>query len=339
MNLTRLSDINALACCCDLPVPPEPSLDWASITVAICGHTLPTHGDLPSGAQDIRYRDKTDTYQSDTVGTGYSDDRDGTRVNSITWDSSSKSCVSDAPESFDQTTIEDDSTPGETVTSTYGYQFGTGTTNTEYSSVEYSDPSATDVPLTTEAITSIPSGTGYWVPFMAPDSTWNFASPATYSRTTAAGTTTTVESVTYSTEATADFSGLTYAADGDAFPLENAWYGPGYGRKARYTIAAPADWAGIYEVEWDEVLASEDWWAWYDAGMSGTEPTVTPTLVTARQWIWDRIAAESPEYEILPPSSVNHTIRLANFRVTGWRSCRLGEFPEYFGDQVAIPTP
>lgn len=95
-----------------------------------------------------------------------------------------------------------------------------------------------------------------------------------------------------------------------------------------------------YEMEWDEVKASEDWWIWHDAPdlWEGDPPAGGPALVRARSWLWngDMETPKSDWYVMEPPESGYET-RIANLRVKGWRSERLGVAPEVYGDVVELP--
>ena len=113
--------------------------------------------------------------------------------------------------------------------------------------------------------------------------------------------------------------------------------------KCRYRFGVPSDYSTVdvprstWEMTWDLVLASDEWWLWYDGGMFGEEPTPAPTS-TPHEWIWGGSMASpfSDWYEIpLPEIGFSH--RTANVMITCWKSSRLGNKPTAYGDQVALP--
>jgi hypothetical protein len=107
----------------------------------------------------------------------------------------------------------------------------------------------------------------------------------------------------------------------------------------RYRYGIPSGFAGsVWEMEWDEVKASKSWWAWFDDGATGIEPSPGPTLVAHRSWDWagDTGAPWSSWFELMPPEYPGET-RTANVLAICYRSTRLGVKPTASGDQVVIP--
>tara|TARA_R110000868_G_C10754724_1_gene753480 strand:+ start:159 stop:971 length:813 start_codon:yes stop_codon:yes gene_type:complete len=106
---------------------------------------------------------------------------------------------------------------------------------------------------------------------------------------------------------------------------------------ARYRFSPPTGYARtVWEMEWDEVAASDDWWSWYDGGMVGTEPTPGPSLVAHQTWTWDGVSDWSAWYELPPPTSVGKT-RVVNIMTICYHSTRIGVKPTSYGDEVALP--
>jgi hypothetical protein len=116
-------------------------------------------------------------------------------------------------------------------------------------------------------------------------------------------------------------------------------------QKARYRMGVPAGYStpeaprSTWEMTWDEIYASDAWWAWFDGGMDGEAPDESLALVTARDWTWGG-SMESPWsdwYEIPIPETPGQT-RVVNVMVVCWKSTRLGYKPTAHGDQVALPA-
>lgn len=106
-----------------------------------------------------------------------------------------------------------------------------------------------------------------------------------------------------------------------------------------YRFGIPAGYTrSVWEMEWDEVAATTDWWAWYDGGMVGTEPTPGPTLAAHRTWTWagDPDEPWSPIYD---PDGIDYPgeVRPVNVLVTCYHSTRLGNIPTAYGPEVALP--
>ena len=106
-----------------------------------------------------------------------------------------------------------------------------------------------------------------------------------------------------------------------------------------YQFGVPVDYErSTWEMEWDEVAGTEIWFAWYDAGMIGTEPTPPPYLHEHKSWVWDGDFENklSPVYD---PYSEEEgiIIRPVNVLTTCWRSTRLGSKPTATGPEVALP--
>lgn len=112
---------------------------------------------------------------------------------------------------------------------------------------------------------------------------------------------------------------------------------------ARYRIGVPADFSTPeaprtrFEVEWDEVQASEEWWAWHDGGEVGEAPAPGAAVVAARSWAWDGDGGNlwSGWHDLPPPGSVG-VVRVVNMTVKCWASARLGVVPTAHGDVVAV---
>ena len=113
---------------------------------------------------------------------------------------------------------------------------------------------------------------------------------------------------------------------------------------ARYRIGVPEDFSttenprGYYEVQWDEVEASGDWWTWFDDDMYGDEPDGGPALVASKSWLWggDMEAPWSDWHELPPPDTTGNEIRVVNMMVKCWKSVRLGVAPTAHGDVVEL---
>lgn len=113
---------------------------------------------------------------------------------------------------------------------------------------------------------------------------------------------------------------------------------------ARVRFSVPADYStesaprSTYELQWDNVSASTEWWAWYDGGMAGVEPTPGPTLVSCESWTWGG-SMESPwsEWYDLPVPATDGETRIVNLMSLCYRSTRMGIKPTAHGDQVALP--
>ena len=124
--------------------------------------------------------------------------------------------------------------------------------------------------------------------------------------------------------------------DADDFTFFATW--------ARYRLGVPEFYStedeprSYYEVWWDEVQASDDWWDWFDGGKEGEEPAGGPVLVTSRTWSWggDMGARWSEWFEMAPPTVSEHAIRVANVMVKCWKSQRLGVVPTAHGDLVEL---
>lgn len=43
----------------------------------------------------------------------------------------------------------------------------------------------------------------------------------------------------------------------------------------------------VYQIDWDEILISAIWLAWFTGGMSGDEPSPVPSLIDTFEWIWE----------------------------------------------------
>jgi hypothetical protein len=107
--------------------------------------------------------------------------------------------------------------------------------------------------------------------------------------------------------------------------------------KARYRFGPPVDYTrSTWEMEWDLVFASTEWWTWFDAGATGTEPTPGPSLVSHQSWVWDSEAEWSDWYEIPLPTEPGET-RVVNVLTTCWKSTRIGTKPTASGPEVALP--
>jgi hypothetical protein len=113
---------------------------------------------------------------------------------------------------------------------------------------------------------------------------------------------------------------------------------------AGYRFGVPEDFStteaprSTWEMQWDLVNASLEWWEWYDDGMTGDEPTPGPTLVSSESWTWggDMDEPWSEWFEIPIPESGE--TRVVNVMTICWRSTRIGTKPTAWGDQVEIPT-
>lgn len=106
---------------------------------------------------------------------------------------------------------------------------------------------------------------------------------------------------------------------------------------ARYRFAPPLDYdRSTWAMEWDLVTASPEWWEWYDAGATGTEPTPGPSLVSHEAWVWDGIDEWSEWFEIPLPTETGET-RVVNVQTVCWKSTRIGTKPFLSGDEVALP--
>lgn len=98
----------------------------------------------------------------------------------------------------------------------------------------------------------------------------------------------------------------------------------------RYGVPLGYD-RSTYELEWDEVSATPEWFAWYDGGMVGAEPSPPAALVAHHSWIYDGISDWSEWYQM------EGNNRVANMLITCWRSARIGSKPTATGPEVAIP--
>lgn len=115
------------------------------------------------------------------------------------------------------------------------------------------------------------------------------------------------------------------------------------GIHAKYRFGVPVDFSTVelprstWEMQWDEVTASADWWAWFDGGMTGTEPTPGPTLAASKSWTWGG-DMESPwsDWHALPIPEIEGETRTANVMVRCYNSARLGSKPTASGDQIGI---
>lgn len=113
---------------------------------------------------------------------------------------------------------------------------------------------------------------------------------------------------------------------------------------ARYRLGVPEDFStgdaprSYYEVEWDEVEASEEWWEWFDNGMQGDPPEEGPSLKESRHWLWGGSVEEpwSDWFELPPPGASEKVIRVANIMVKCWKSARLGVVPTAHGDVIEL---
>ena len=115
---------------------------------------------------------------------------------------------------------------------------------------------------------------------------------------------------------------------------------------SRYSFGVPASYStaevprSVWEMQWDEITAPDEWWAWYDGGMIGTEPTPAPTLIAARDWTWagSMDSPWSPWFE-LPIPDDGYLIRPVNVMIVCYHSSIIGVVPTEWGDQVALPEP
>ena len=117
-------------------------------------------------------------------------------------------------------------------------------------------------------------------------------------------------------------------------------------QRALYGFGVPENYSteeiprSVYEVQWDVVSATVAWWAWYDASMTGTEPTPGPSLVASKEWTWGgSMATEDDQFsewfEMTLPDAGMET-RIANGMVKCYRSTRTGVKPTAWGNQIAI---
>ncbi len=118
---------------------------------------------------------------------------------------------------------------------------------------------------------------------------------------------------------------------------------PSSAQKFRYRFAPPEEYLApgslhqIWEMQWDEVFASREWWAWFDGGMIGVEPTPGPVaLGDPKEWTWDPEGDEwSPWFSVNAPSEEGE-IRVVNILSECWKNVRIGSKPTAYGDQIAL---
>lgn len=82
MAIETLSDLNAQSCCCTLTPCPVPVMDCESVTLAVCGYSLPTHASLTTEEECLRFRTRTDgeVRARHTSGGGETYDNDETNI-------------------------------------------------------------------------------------------------------------------------------------------------------------------------------------------------------------------------------------------------------------------
>lgn len=109
-----------------------------------------------------------------------------------------------------------------------------------------------------------------------------------------------------------------------------------------YRFGVPADYStgpdprSTWEMQWDEVFASAGWWAWFDAGMIGTEPTPVATLHASQSWTWGGSMAAPWSSWFEPIIEAPGEIRPVNVMIRCYNSTRIGTKPTAYGDQVAL---
>jgi len=119
-----------------------------------------------------------------------------------------------------------------------------------------------------------------------------------------------------------------------------------YITKARRKFGVPEDYSteelprSVWEMQWDFVSASDDWWAWFDAGMTDPEPTPGPTLESSESWTWGgSMATEADQFsdwfDVPIPTEPGET-RAVNILIKCHNSARLGVKPTAYGDQIAL---
>lgn len=117
-----------------------------------------------------------------------------------------------------------------------------------------------------------------------------------------------------------------------------------YIQKSRYRFGVPDGYSteeaprSTWEMTWDEITASQEWWSWYDGGMIGEEPAGGPVLVASQSWIWggDMGIPWSDWHDLPIPEDLNYATRFANILITCWKSTRHGSKPTESGDQIAL---
>jgi len=134
---------------------------------------------------------------------------------------------------------------------------------------------------------------------------------------------------------TTAWTGSAWLATYDNGTVEIAY--SGY-KSVPYRFGIPSGYTrSVWEMEWDDVAASQDWWDWFDGGMIGTEPTPGPVLVEHRTWAWAGDPGEpwSPICDPAPQEAAL-IVRPVNVLVVCYHSTRLGVKPTAYGDQIAI---
>lgn len=117
------------------------------------------------------------------------------------------------------------------------------------------------------------------------------------------------------------------------------------GTVARYRFGVPENFStpeaprSVWEMQWDEMTATTEWWEWFDGGMVGAEPGSAPVLVE-KDWTWGGDMEEPwSEWFILPLPEEPGECRVMNVLVTCYHSSRLGEKPTACGPSYSPPPP
>ena len=366
MIITTSQDLAALDCCgCAMPQCDAPRKECESVYVDACGFTLPAHEDLPTVDACQIYRKRTDAVEFTTVNVETS----GIYVTTFTLSESANNVTeqygaegggctgrffsgsfyenSNVTNLEDGVLIQDDTTIFDTSAGLDGVWAGTVTYDYD------PDPGGSSGTAFSDASREVAHTI---------TNDWTYTSPGVYTISNPTGDETSrTETVTFSEPV--DSTALEANLDEIIAGFEGgAWPGTGCASivseesvfdesdppellcerltgatKSRYRFGIPSGYTrSVWAMQWDEVFAPDDWWAWFDGGRIGTEPTPGPSLVAAKSWTWSGAGDWSDWYEIPLPTEPGET-RVVNVLTKCYPSTRLGVVPTLSGPSVALP--
>lgn len=363
MIIATIQEVNAVNCCgCDFPVCDAPREQCESAAVTVCAFTPDAdapvvHPDSEEGA--ILYQSYAWTYYQytvtslDEITTNYS-----ASFSYLTGSSASTSCS--LTHSQTETTQEYEWWE-EAKENLYVDRYNSSTSSgvwdggslvsraTQIDEIVYDIAGVIDTEfhdtgtatwypeLVAPAVgLSTPVWTGASLAYAYDDwsATVVFSDPYTFASAAAVANATELAPADYTGESCVSSLAVTLAADLVRLKAINT-------TRARYRRGVPAAYPGAtWEMQWDEVSASTAWWAWYDGGMTGTEPTPAPVLENSRSWIWGgSLATEDAQfsdwYDLPVPATPGET-RVVNTLTICYKSTRIGVKPTASGDQVAV---
>ena len=377
MVITDMAQVNAIGCCpCDYQTCANPREECESASVVICAYTpdnaapavhdVSEEGGILYQTIDYSYSGSgstdTDEYTSSdnlnqshprgqltgglwcwtTVSWAFSDE-------TTSWFTSAKETILTKQNNVDSASGTDEGSGVAASFRNFGYENDSG--GTEIDSWDDTSTGTFDVSAYNFAAVEVGGDATWTGPVLVYD-----AVPYTIGEDSATVTLTFSDAYTQETAAAVlnaveidpeDYTGescvasltVTLAADGTR--LKSAT-----GTRVRYRRGVPENYSttesprSTWEMQWDEISASAEWWEWFDGGMSGDEPTPGPTLESSRSWTWGGSMAteddQFSDYYELPIPEVAGETRVCNTLITCWKSARIGQKPTAYGDQVAI---